>query len=63
MHAVLVLLVYEGVEEYSCKYFAARKEKLKLSENQQGPLVCRHNFPVHACAVIIQSVGAHALIF
>ena len=40
-----VILVYEGVEEYSCKYFAVRKEKLKLSKNQQGPLVrimCRH---------------------
>ena len=32
--------VYEGVEEYSCKYFAVRKDKLKLSEKEQGPLVC-----------------------
>ena len=36
----LAKLVYEGVEEYSCRYFAVRKEKRKLSEKQQGPLVC-----------------------
>lgn len=35
----MLAAVYEGVEEYSCKYFAVRTEKRKLSVKQQGPLV------------------------
>ena len=31
--------VYEGVEEYSCKYFAERKERQRLVEKGDGPLV------------------------
>ena len=35
--------MYEGVEEYSCKYFAERKERQKLVEKGDGPLV-RHSY-------------------
>ena len=41
-HPPLSLAAYEGVEEYSCKYFANRKDKLKLAGKQQGPLVRIH---------------------
>ena len=31
--------VYEGLEEYSCKYFAVRKEKFAVGDKGAGPLV------------------------
>lgn len=34
-----ICAVYEGVEEYSCKYFAERKERQKLVKKGDGPLV------------------------
>lgn len=32
---------FEGLEEYSCKYFTPRKEKLQVSQQGSGPLVER----------------------
>lgn len=36
---VCVCAGFEGLKEYSCKYFTPRKEKVKLAEQGSGPLV------------------------
>lgn len=45
--------VYEGVEEYSFKRFSERKERQKLFQKGDGPMVVEEKFnSVNLCIIV-----------
>ena len=59
--------VYEGLEEYSCKYFAVRKEKFAIGDKGDGPLVSpslsltsntNHAFVLRVCVCVCRWSGS-----